>query len=43
MRSQQLIILFVVIDDIGDGLLLNEASLIDRVLRKVRFDDVQFA
>lgn len=43
MRSLQPIVLLIVVDDIGNQLLLIEAALINRVLSQVRLDDVQLA
>ena len=43
MRPLQLIVLLIAVDDIGNQLLLIEAALINRVLGKVRLDDVQLA
>jgi hypothetical protein len=43
MRSLQLIVLLIVVDDIGNQLLLIEAALINRVLGQVRLDHVQLA
>jgi len=43
MRPLQPIVLLIVVDDIGNQLLLIEAALINRVLGQVRLDDVQLA
>ena len=43
MRSFQFIILFIMVDDVGNRTLLIEASLVNGIFGKVRFDDVEFA
>ena len=43
MRSLQLIILFIMIDNIGNSRLLIETLLIDSILRKIRFDNIHLA
>ena len=43
MRSLEPIVLLIMVDHIGDGLLLIEALLVDGVLGEVRLDDVELA
>lgn len=43
MRTFQFIILLIMVDDVGDSSLLIEATLIDRGLGEIGFDDMQFA
>ena len=43
MRSFQFIILFIMVNNVGNRTLLIEASLVNGIFGKVRFDDVEFA
>lgn len=43
MRALQLFILLIVVDDVGNGFLLDEAALIDRIFSQIWLDDIQSA
>ena len=43
VRSLELVVFLVVVDDVRDRSLLVEATLVNGVLGEVRFDDVKFA